>query len=113
MDSILNTIKKMLGIPDEYDVYDADIIAHINTVIFSLRQMGIRSDDHFVVTCELETWNDYLGDTRRFEAVKTYIYMRVKQVFDPSNSSAMTSAIDKQIEELEWRLSVEASEEET
>lgn len=106
MDSILNTIKKMLGLSDEYVVYDQDIIIDINMVLGTLYQIGL-GNDAFVVTGTKETWKDLLGETNKLEMVKTYVYLKVKQLFDPSSNSAMNEAIKNQITELEWRISVQ------
>lgn len=108
MDSILVTIKKMLGIDADYDAFDTDIIVHINTAIMILRQLGIGIKAGFVITGESEEWADLLGDSELYESVKTYIYLRVKSVFDPSTSSAASEASKEMIKELEWRLNSES-----
>lgn len=108
MDSILVTIKKMLGIEADYDAFDTDIIVHINTAIMILRQLGVGIQDGFVITGESESWEDLLGDSGLYESVKTYIYLRVKSVFDPSTSSAASEAAKEMIKELEWRLNSES-----
>lgn len=104
MDSILNTIKKMLGLTEDYIVYDIDLIIDINMVLATLHQIGL-GDEPFVITGSKETWTDLFGDSKNYEMVKSYIYLKVKQLFDPSNSSAMNEAIRNQISELESRIS--------
>ena len=108
MDSILVTIKKMLGIDADYDAFDTDIIVHINTAIMILRQLGVGIKAGFVITDESEEWVDLLGNSELYESVKTYIYLRVKSVFDPSTSSAASEASKEMIKELEWRLNSES-----
>lgn len=108
MDSILVTIKKMLGIDADYDAFDTDIIVHINTAIMILRQLGVGIQAGFAITGELEEWSDLLEDSALYESVKTYIYLRVKSVFDPSTSSAASEAAKEMIKELEWRLNSES-----
>lgn len=107
MDSILNTIKKMLGFESDYDAFDTDIIVNINMVFNILLQLGVGPAEGFSITGPTETWDDYLDDMRKLEMVKTYIYLKVKHIFDPGTSLALNNAIDSQIKELEWRLNVQ------
>lgn len=104
---ILDTIKKLLGIDPEYDVFDQDIAIHINSAIFSLHQLGIGVPDFRVVTGE-ETWSQfetaYLAD---MQSIKTYIYLKVRLYFDPPATSFAHEAMQKQINEIEWRLNVQ------
>lgn len=108
MQSILTSIKKVLGIYEEDTSFDIDIIVHINTVIMILRQMGIGPSEGFSITGSYETWDDYLPDINLIESVKTYIALKVRLIFDPPASSAVTEALNRTISELEWRLSVQA-----
>lgn len=103
-DSILNSIKKLLGITEDYNQFDTDIIIHINTAFSILTQMGVGSDDGFVITGSDETWTDYLPIGSRLELVKTYVYQRVRLMFDPPSSSAVMEAMNRSITELEWRI---------
>lgn len=107
MNSILLTIKKMLGIDPECDAFDTDIIVHINSTLMSLRQMGIGPDAGFAVTGSEESWNDLLNDGGKQEAVKTYIYLKVKSVFDPTANSVVNEAYKSVMNEIEWRLTSE------
>lgn len=108
MESILTSIKKVLGIHEEDTSFDVDIIIHINTVIMILRQMGIGPAKGFSITSSKDTWADYLSDISLIEAVKTYIALKVRLIFDPPASSAIIEAINRTISELEWRLNVQA-----
>lgn len=108
MESILTSIKKVLGIYEEDTSFDIDIIMHINTVIMILRQMGIGPVEGFSVTSSYDTWNDYLSDHSLIEAVKTYIALKVRLIFDPPASSAIIEAMNRTISELEWRLNIQA-----
>lgn len=107
MESILNTIKKMLGFEKEYDAFDVDIIVNINMVFNILNQIGVGPKEGFSISDDSAIWTDYIPDIRKIEMVKTYIYLKVKQIFDPGTSSALNTAIENQIKELEWRLSVQ------
>ena len=105
-DSILTSIKKLLGIPEDYDPFDKDVVMHINTVLFSLNQIGVGPPNGFVISDKTTTWSEYLTDPTNLEAVKSYIYLKVRLLFDPPTSSVITESINRQIAELEWRLRV-------
>ena len=104
-DSILLLIKKKLGIAPDYHAFDEDIITDINTVLFSLNQIGVGTED-FAIKDETALWSDFLGESKNYEAVKTYIYIKVRLMFDPPTSSFVITALEKQASELEWRLNV-------
>ena len=106
MDSILSSIKKLLGIADEYTVFDSDIIMHINSVFFVLNQLGVGPPDGFSIQDKTAVWDDFIPCGANLEAVKSYVYLKVRLLFDPPQSSALTEAIDRQISEFEWRLNV-------
>ena len=106
--SILDSIKKMLGIDASYTIFDQDIIMHINTVFIILNQLGVGPSEGFSIEDNKKTWKDYLNDDTKLESVKSYIYLKVKLLFDPPLSTAVIEAIKQQINELEWRLNVEA-----
>lgn len=101
-DSILNSVKKLLGIDSEYHAFDPDIIMHINTVLFIMYQMGIGK--MYTISDEYASWSDYLGGREDLELIKTYVGSRVRQIFDPPQSSIVADALDKTVKELEWRL---------
>ena len=106
-DSILFSVKKMLGIDAEYNVFDPDIIMHINSVFFVLNQLGVGPPDGFRIADEGTKWDDYFSENTDVEAVKSYVYLKVKLLFDPPLNSAVIEAINRQIAELEWRLNVQ------
>lgn len=107
MESILTSIKKLLGIAEEYTHFDADIIMHINSVFMTLTQLGVGPSEGFMIEDDTTYWEDFIGDSMMLQAVKTYIYLKVRLVFDPSSlGSATLAAYERQIQELEWRLNV-------
>ena len=106
MDSILGSIKKLLGITEEYDVFDKDLIMHINSVFFVLTQLGVGPAEGFFIQDETAVWDDFIPCGANLEAVKSYVYLKVRLLFDPPQSSALTEAINRQISEFEWRLNV-------
>ena len=107
MESILTSIKKLLGITEEYEHFDADIIMHINTVFMTLTQLGVGPSEGFYIEDDEAIWEDFITDRHKLQAVKTYMYLRVRLLFDPSSlGSATLAAYERQIQELEWRLNV-------
>jgi hypothetical protein len=110
MESILTSIKKLLGITEEYTHFDEDLIMHINSVFMILTQLGVGPATGFAIEDDSATWEDYLPEATgmKLQAVKTYIYLRVRLLFDPPTSSAAMEALNRQISEYEWRLNVVA-----
>lgn len=105
---ILATIKKMLGIAEDYTAFDTDVIVAINSVFLNLYQIGVGPQDYvFAITGSEEEWDDF-ADMTNFEAVKSYIYLKVKLLFDPPTNSFTIEAMERQIAEYEWRLTLQA-----
>lgn len=107
MDSILTSIKKMLGVTEEYEHFDADIIMHINSTFMILTQLGVGPSEGFSIKDKTALWSDFIPENSNLESVKSYIYMKVRLLFDPPTSSAVMESMKNQISELEWRLNVE------
>lgn len=111
MDSILDSVKLMLGIPVEYEAFDAQLIMHINSVFTVLNQLGVGTDK-FTISDNSATWSDFIGteDDVNIEAVRSYMYLKVKMIFDPPSNSVTAEAFKSQIAEFEWRLRVETDD---
>jgi hypothetical protein len=107
MSSILTDTKKNLGIADEYTAFDQDIILHINSVFNVLNQISVGPEEGFDISDKTAEWNDFLGGDKRLNAVKTYVYLRVRLLFDPPQTSFHIAALENQYKELEWRLNVQ------
>ena len=107
-DSIVVTIKKMLGLEDDYTPFDTDVIVQINAALMSLTQLGVGPKEGFLVTDYSETWSDFITSEVKLGAVKTYIYLKVKMMFDPPTNSYVMDAMKQQAEEIGWRLNVQA-----
>jgi hypothetical protein len=106
--SILDSTKKALGLASEYDVFDPELVMHINSVLASLSQIGIGAPEGFAIEGSNEEWDAFLGDDNPlFNNVKSYVYLRVRLLFDIPTNAFAVSAIEKQIQELEWRISVQ------
>nr|DAJ59472.1 MAG TPA: hypothetical protein [Bacteriophage sp.] len=108
MESILTSIKKLLGILEEYEAFDEDLIININSVFVILNQIGVGSPEIFSITSKDDTWNQFTKDNKFNELVKSYVHMRVKLMFDPPQSSSAVESTKKLIDEMEWRLYVES-----
>jgi hypothetical protein len=108
--SILIGTKKILGIAEDYTVFDHDIITHINTAFSTLTQLGVGPPTGFMIDDESELWSDFVEDDLQYNAVRSYVFLRVRQLFDPPATSYLISAVEKQIQELEWRLNVHREE---
>lgn len=109
-DSILRTIRRMIGgmviaeDSSEEHPFDMDLMIHINTILQILNQLGVGKED-FQIVSEDQTWSQFLGhDFKNLNSVKTYVYLRVKLLFDPPSSGTLMQAMKEQIAEIEWRL---------
>jgi len=107
-ESILTSIKKLLGITAEYTIFDPDIIMHINSVFMILNQIGVGPEEGFRIEDDTTVWHDYIEDDEYLDAVKSYMHLKVKLLFDPPLNSAVMNATTQMIDQLEWRLNVKA-----
>lgn len=106
MESILDSIKKMLGLPSDYTQFDQDVIIHINSAFMVLNQLGVGPSDGFAITDNTTTWDEFISDMKKLAAVKSYMYAKVRVVFDPPTSSVVMDALTRTINEYEWRLNI-------
>lgn len=106
-DSILDSIKKILGMPPDYDAFDTDLVIHINSVFGILAQLGVGPAGGFSISDNTTLWKAYLGNSKDLEMVKSYIALKVRMVFDPPTIGAVMDAMKEQIREYEWRLNVQ------
>lgn len=105
MSSILNDVKHLLGLLPEDTSFDTDILIHINSAFGTLNQLGVGPQEGYEITSADEEWGQFF-DSVRLNSVKSYVYLKVKLVFDPPNTGFAVQAIKEQIQELEWRLNV-------
>ena len=109
MESILNSIKQLIGGIDENDShFDTDLIIHINSVFSTLNDIGVGPEETFSIVDDKPIWDDFV-DADAYNDVKTYTYLKVKMIFDPPSSSSVMDAYKRTADEIEWRLSVRAS----
>lgn len=107
-ESILITVKKILGLAEDYTAFDLDVITHINSVFTTLTQLAVGPPAGFFIEDETAVWGDFITPEMNLNAVKTYIYLRVRLLFDPPTTAHLVTASQEQIRELEWRLNVQA-----
>ena len=105
MDSILTSIKKLLGISADYTHFDSDLIIQINSAFSALTQLGVGPIEGFEIQDASSTWSEFIDDPR-LNFAKTYVQIRVKLAFDPPTSSALIESYNRQLDELTWRLTV-------
>lgn len=106
-DSILDSTKKVLNIDTSITAFDPDILMHINSVFSTINQLGVGPDAGFMITDKDAVWSDFLEGDLRLNNVKTYMYLRVRLLFDPPTIGYLVDAIKEQIKELEWRINVQ------
>lgn len=111
MDSILTSIKKLLGISEEYTHFDPDLIMHINSVFTILSQIGVGPSEGFSISGKEAVWTDFIPLSSNMELIKSYMQQKVKLLFDPPSSSSVMEAMNRSIGEFEWRLQVAAESE--
>lgn len=107
-ESILDSIKKMIGVDKDYGAFDVDLIIAINGVFTILNQLGVGPEKEFAITGPNETWLDFFGITDAINLVKPYMYLKVKLIFDPPSTGVLHEAMERQISEFEWRLAIQA-----
>lgn len=108
--SILKSTKKILGIDDSYEVFDLDIITHINSVFSTLNSLGVGPEEGFMIEDKTNQWDEFTGEDLRLNAVRTYMFLRVRLLFDPPGTSYLISSLKEQLKEIEWRLNVHREE---
>lgn len=103
--SILTSTKKILGIAEEYTAFDQDILVHINTAFSVLHQMGIGPANGFMIEDEGSEWTEFIGNDYALNMVRSYVFLKVRMLFDPPTTSFLLDAMEKQVQEFEWRIS--------
>lgn len=109
-ESILTSTKKVLGIAEDYTVFDLDVITHINAAFSTLTQLGVGPNAGFMIENAEAVWADFIGEDLQYNSVKSYVFLRTRQLFDPPATSYLIASYEKQIEQLEWRLNVHREE---
>lgn len=107
-ESILSTVKSLLGLGSDYTPFDEELLVHINSSIMALEQLGACKTPNFMVTSDADIWTDLLLPNVNLAAAKSYVFLQVKQIFDPPATSFALEAIKRQLDMYEWRLQVQA-----
>lgn len=107
-ESILTSVKKLLGPAEEYEHFDPDIIMHINSALATLTELGVGPEEGFMITDKTAVWSDFIGDDLLLNLVPTYVYLKVKLGFDPPTTAAVLESFQKQADRYEWRINVAA-----
>jgi hypothetical protein len=102
--SVLTSTKKVLGLAEDYTAFDEDVIMHINSAFFSLHQLGVGQENGFAIEDDVAEWTDFTVPSVDLNAVKQYVYTKVRIAFDPPGTSFHIESLDKLAKELEWRL---------
>lgn len=110
--SILNSIKQLLGMTEDYSPFDNELILHINSVFMILHNLGVGPDTPYKIVDSTNTWDEFIDSKDTIEAVKTYVYLKTRLIFDPPTSSIVLESYNRIISELEWRLNVIDNKEE-
>ena len=103
-ESILTSIKKLLGITEECTDFDKDIIIDINSVLMILTQLGIGPPEGFTIIDSTATWSEFVSNIKQLAAVKTFVHLKVRLIFDPPMSTAVLESMKEIVKETEWRL---------
>ena len=109
-ESILTSIKKLLGIDENYTAFDMDVAMLINSALFRVNQIGIGPSEGFTISDKTAVWSDLIGTRKDLEAVKTYVWLKVRLVWDPPQAGYLVDAIKENIKELEFTLNIQAEE---
>ncbi len=107
IESILDSTKKVLNLDSDFTPFDQDVIMHINSVFSTLNQLGVGPEVGFMITDNAPVWSDFLEGDLRLNNVKTYMYLRVRMLFDPPTIGYLVKAMEDQIKELEWRINAQ------
>lgn len=107
LSSILISIKKLIGLDKDYHAFDADLIIHINSVFMVLHQLGVGPKECFSITGDGETWETFLEGNKNAAAIKSYVYLKVKLLFDPPTTGVLHEAMEREIQEFEWRVNMQ------
>jgi hypothetical protein len=105
-ESILKSTKKILGLDENYLVFDLDVITHINAAFSILNQLGVGPVNGFFIEDETAVWSDFVVPENQLRLVKTYVYLKTRSIFDPPSTSYLIEAVNNQVKEYEWRLNI-------
>ena len=103
-ESILKTIKQLIGCPDDFEQFDLDLTIHINSAFATLTQLGVGPKEGYRITGPDNVWSEFEEDAQKSSLIKDYVYIKTRLLFDPPTSSALMDSLKEQLKEMEWRL---------
>ena len=112
-ESILDYVKKLLGIQKDYTYFDTDVIYGINAAFGTLTQLGVGPEEGFMISDDTAKWTDFVSDITRLSLIKEYVCLKTRLLFDPPSSNALLEAYNKTAVEYEWRLYVASDGDDT
>ena len=107
-DSILDSTKEKLGLAKDYTVFDSAIIDHINSVFFTLNQLGVGPAEGYSILDDSDKWQDFIGTEKKQQTIQSYMYLKVRLLFDPPTTSFAIDSMSKIASEMEWRMNIVA-----
>ncbi len=107
-ESILTSVKKVLGVTEDYEHFDQDIIMHINTAFFQLNQLAVGPSTGFNISDKSTIWKDFVGERNDLAAIKSFTYLYVRRLFDPPTTSIIENSFKEQLDQLTWRINTQA-----
>mgnify|MGYP001002636204 FL=1 len=102
--SILKTIKQLIGCPDDFEQFDLDLTIHINSAFATLTHLGVGPKEGYRITGVNNVWSEFEEDTQKLSLIKDYVYIKTRLLFDPPTSSSLMDSLKEQLKEMEWRL---------
>ena len=103
-ESILKTIKQLIGCPDDFEQFDLDLIVHINSAFATLTQLGVGPKEGYRITGSDNEWSEFEDDAQKLSLIKDYVYIKTRLLFDPPTSGSLMDSLKEQLKEMEWRL---------
>lgn len=103
-ESILKTIKQLIGCPDDFEQFDLDLIVHINSAFATLTHLGVGPKEGYRITGADNAWSEFEDDAQKLSLIKDYVYIKTRLLFDPPTSGSLMDSLKEQLKEMEWRL---------
>ena len=103
-ESILKTIKQLIGCPDDFEQFDSDLIVHINSAFATLTQLGVGPKEGYRITGVDNVWNEFEDDPQKLSLIKDYVYIKTRLLFDPPTTGSLMDSLKEELKEMKWRL---------
>ena len=103
-ESILKTIKQLIGCPDDFEQFDLDLMIHINSAFATLTQLGVGPKEGYRITGVDNVWNEFEDDAQKLSLIKDYVYIKTRLLFDPPTTGSLMDSLKEELKEMKWRL---------